>query len=737
MKPSYRILTVLAALTASIPLVAQTDPSAASEASKETIVQLPTFTINSEKDTSFVGKSSLSSTRIAVDIADLPQSVKVLNNSFIKAVNPFMLSDILNYTGGAQSGALNWTPGRLAIRGYTGDGDYNDGFAPPAGSAVDSAIYERFEIIKGPSSIFLAADGSPGGVVNKITKSPLSVQQTVLSAQVGLYDATRASLDSTGPLTKDGKLLYRVVAAMQYSDGFYDSTYMHRFTLLPSLSYQFSPDTKIELKSMLVETNWPSYNGLPMDPRTMQRWDVPAERSSSEDSPYNWRHDAVNRVWANFTSRLNDYVVLRVAAMNAYDRADRLESIANTWNEGSRTWIVNPATYTGGPYPRTTTADDSTTRYRDLPNDLNFNFKTGPVNHSLLVGSELRDQPSGQINYAGTSSPWDPFNKTTPTVTVNYGAKSAWTQTTSTLARAYALETFKLFNDRLLLSYGVTRTRATASTTNILTGVITTPEYVLFKNLKQYGVVYKIYEGLNAFYGYNENYALNGVGLVNGVSGPLPPKQGKQTEVGLKSVFLNKKLTANLSYFDIKQENNTVPSSPQDPLNPNVLVPGVISRGFDGDLSYQASRNLYLIGSFALYKARSVLGPQAKTFIQPYTKSIITNNIPVNNIAQNTFSLFGLYRFTEGTFKGLNVGLGANSLSRRAVTDGANQVWFGYVPGRVLVNSNITYRLNKRVSYGLNLDNLLNQKYIYSVRSQNVIVAGQSFNAKLSVDYTF
>jgi len=275
MKPSYRILTVLAALTASIPLVAQTDPSTASEASKETIVQLPTFTINSEKDTSFVGKSSLSSTRIAVDIADLPQSVKVLNNSFIKAVNPFMLSDILNYTVGAQSGALNWTPGRLAIRGYTGDGDYNDGFPPPAGSAVDSAIYERFEIIKGPSSIFLAADGSPGGVVNKITKSPLSVQQTVLSAQVGLYDATRASLDSTGPLTKDGKLLYRVVAAMQYSDGFYDSTYMHRFTLLPSLSYQFSPDTKIELKSMLVETNWPSYNRLPLDPHPIQRRHVP------------------------------------------------------------------------------------------------------------------------------------------------------------------------------------------------------------------------------------------------------------------------------------------------------------------------------------------------------------------------------------------------------------------------------------------------------------------------------
>ena len=320
---------------------------------------------------------------------------------------------------------------------------------------------------------------------------------------------------------------------------------------------------------------------------------------------------------------------------------------------------------------------------------------------------------------------------------MNYATKSAWTQSTNTLARAYALETFKLFNDRLLLSFGVTRTRATASVMNVLTNVQTTPEYVVFKNLKQYGAVYKIVEGLNVFYGYNENYALNGVGLVNGVSGPLPPKQGKQTEVGVKSAFLNKKLTVNVSYFDIKQENNTVPSSPQDPLNPNVLVPGVISRGFDGDLSYQATRNLYLIASFASYKAKSVLGPQSLTYVQPYTKTIIKGSIPVNNIAQNTYSLFGLYRFNTGTLKGLNIGLGANSLSKRAITDGANQVWFGYVAGRTLVNSNITYRLNKHISYGLNLDNLLDEKYIYSVRSQNVIVPGQGFNAKFSVEYTF
>jgi outer membrane receptor for monomeric catechols len=87
--------------------------------------------------------------------------------------------------------------------------------------------------------------------------------------------------------------------------------------------------------------------------------------------------------------------------------------------------------------------------------------------------------------------------------------------------------------------------------------------------------------------------------------------------------------------------------------------------------------------------------------------------------------------------KGLGLGLGAHYLSNRAITDGPNQVMWGYVSGRLLLNSNITYRMNQRISYGLNLDNILNKKYIYSVRSENVIVPGQALNAKFSVEYTF
>ena len=58
---------------------------------------------------------------------------------------------------------------------------------------------------------------------------------------------------------------------------------------------------------------------------------------------------------ARSTPGFNHYLALSVRGMNAFDRADRFESITAPWNEGSRIWAsaaVAPTTYTGGPIPR-------------------------------------------------------------------------------------------------------------------------------------------------------------------------------------------------------------------------------------------------------------------------------------------------------------------------------------------------------------------------------------------------
>ena len=100
------------------------------------------------------------------------------------------------------------------------------------------------------------------------------------------------------------------------------------------------------------------------------------------------------------------------------------------------------------------------------------------------------------------------------------------------------------------------------------------------------------------------------------------------------------------------------------------------------------------------------------------------------------YSVFGLYKFTSiSKLAGLSIGLGGNYQSKREITDGSNQVFWGYIPSRTLIDSNIMYEYNRHITYGLSISNLLNTKYIYSSRSEDGIVPGSPINLKVSITY--
>jgi len=766
MKLRHILASLTVALAMVLSLKAQQASAPADAAPSGEVVQLPAFEITSEKDTNYAGTSALSSTRVAVDLSELSQSVQVLNNSFLQAINPTMMSDILDYVGGGQNGQLNWTSGRMNIRGFTGDADYVDGFAPGEGAALDDAVFERFEVIKGPSAIFLAADGSPGGIVNKIVKGASSTPETTVTIQTGLFDGNKAIIDTGGPITKDGKLAYRVVASERRWNDYYDYVYMHATTILGALSYTFDSNTKLEVKTEILETNWPSYNGLPIDPRTLKMIDVPYNESQDLPAPMNWRHDGEHRVWGSFNKRINQYVAWSTRAMEAFYHSDRLEAIAPTWTEGSNVWSnagvsttpaagapawSGPSNYTGGPIPRNTVnADDAHSTYEDIQSDLNFNYSGKGFTELFLVGAEHKNSPGETETWktgvnATTFSAWYPYAENTPatmSAPINYTTPSAYTQSQSLQNRAYALETLKLIDDKLILSFGVSRACTYSGSWNYLKGTWSGVPYNINKNLTQYGLVYKVLPGVSLFTGFNQNFAVNGIGTLNGVPNSVyPPKTGQQHEVGVKIDQFNHRFTLNVSYFDVKQLNNTVPSFPADPNNPNVLIPGVVSRGFDGDWTFKATSDFYIMGSFANYSAKSILGAtydgnQGSKFIQPGTGSIAYGSIPVDNTAQQTESIYGVYNIRSGNFKGLQIGLGENFQSKRAITDGPDQVFWGYVPGRTIVDSSITYTFSKHIKYNLSINNLLDKKYIYSVRSEDVIVPGTPINIKLAVTYS-
>lgn len=719
MKSLDRSLGIIAALFVALPFAnAQTEKPA----QPEQTIELPSFEVSAARDTGFVGKSALSTTRTGVELTDLPQSVQVITRSFIDDLNPTMLGDVLKFVGGAQTGNLNFSVDRFMLRGYTGEGDYVDGFrASQSETQADMATVERLEIIKGPSAIFVA-NGPVGGVVNKISKAPTSYKVGSLKVQVGLFDANRAEVDLGGPITADQKLMYRFVAAAQHSDGWYDRTFVHRWLAAPALAYQFSSNTKLSLKYQYVKTDFSSYNGIPVDLRTdngqkglarqVQVIDVPGEQHFGEGDPLNWRSDEVSKFIGEFTTRPSELLAVRLAALWSETDASRVES----------TLAAIPASYQGGVLNRGTTVVYNLFPRRTLQNDYVFTFDTGPVAHKLLTGFEVTDNTTTNTTYAGSSSPIDPFHPVFPgTVTVGT-TPSSQTLTLNEFGKVFALETASFAQDRLLISAGISRNAVRTQATNRLTNTAN-PMARIYETLYQGGVVFKPMSGVSVFYGYNENFSPN---VQN--NQVLPSQSGKQHEVGLKLELLEGALSANVAYFDIKQVNLTVPAFPQTTPPSFILVSGENSKGFDGDISWKATKQIDILASFAIFNAEVPNTPAAIAAGNPAV-------LPVGNVSENTFGLWTRYKF-EGALKGLSAGVGINYQSKKAITDSANTTFYGWADGRTLVDLNFTYDAG-RFRYALNVDNLLDDEYIYAARNQALIIPGSGTNVKASVTLKF
>jgi iron complex outermembrane receptor protein len=779
---SQHITLALLALGTALGVRAQMAPTPPPAVAGET-VDLPAFNVSSEKDVSYTGKQALSTTRIGVDLSDLAQSVSVLNRSFINDSNPTILIKSLQYVGGVQTGTITWSVDRYLIRGFQGEGDFVDGFKTETDKNSDVNLIDHVEVIKGPAAIFIANQANTvGGVINKISKSPTSYKVGTLTVQAGRYDANRADLDIGGPLTADKKLQYRFLIGGQDSKSYYDYTYEKRTMIMPMLAYHFSPTSEVWVKFEKFNSHYSSYNGIPLAPNG-QLMDLPRTANISGDNPNVWRTDEFTRLWGQFTTRPTDWLALRFAAFDAKDKQRKVEAIFNATQDWDST-VTDPVTGVNvrvpgyvlptanppgatGPsrspstfplLPRNITAVDYDYQpRREVQADAVFNFDTGPASHKLLVGTTLLDYPENKSIYdsgstsTATASSLNPLDyasikSAANTVSVNFNQPPVQRQITqSNFAKVYALETANFLKDRLIVNWGASRSRfensrdtqiynqVTATYTNPPTNPAHAPNAVLYKNLVQYGIVVKPMPNVSVFFGRNSNFTSNGF---SGTTAN-PPGEGKQDEIGVKTTWFEGRLGFNLSYFDAHSANVPVAAFPQGTTQ-NVFVPGIISRGFDGDFSYAFSKNLDVFGSFAFFNAKSVLVAPWNLIVQPGDNRVHTEGwMPVNNVSENNLSVFTRYKFTEGKLKGLSAGIGVNSLGKRAIDDNSgSKVFYGWLPARTLVDAVVGYQ-TKSFNYQLNVDNLLNKKYIYASRSVLVMIPGSPTNLRVSVTYKF
>lgn len=684
-------LAAFAALLLGANAPAQTNPAPAKPAaapSDEEVITLKEFSVTTSATSEYVAAESITGTRVATKLRDLPFTVNVVTGELLDDFAAFEFREQFGYTSSVSVWETLSTG--YSLRGFDADVQLRNGFRRIG--LIDKVNVERAEIIKGPAASIYGTV-LPGGTINVITKKPKAKAQQRLAFNVGSNNLRRVQASSTGPLGGSGKLFYRVDAAADESD--YDQLFKHRESKTVATQLQWKPSADT---SLLAEFEWLERSEIGISSAT-----VPFRIQTGVADPY--RVASQNRTYTRYVGIATE--VFDFNSQGPQNFSDRdvqnatltlehrinshlsLRSGANWFQRGlERQEVGGRDQYN----PATGRVQRGTPRLRPFPEggmswqtDLLASWSTGPVDHKTLLTVDYQRQ---------TEQPerWDMSNFTTGMPTDVQSGLSV-TNPNYAFVTYYAnpaLYTLQQKEKNSIDLYGVflsERATFAQGKGNLMAGVrydyidnhardlraATSSERQEDEISYQLGANYRLLPAVTAFANLSRSFVPQfriGRDLA-GNTFELPNEFGEGWEVGLKAGFLDDHLTFTATYYDIQRDN--VARDTTDPLTGvaiTVLSGVEASQGYEFDFNYVATPELQFFGGYGYNDTEVVSNAQA-----PHLQGLPLRRSPKDNLG-----LGAKYERKQGALRGLYATAGykyygrsiANPSTGRSITASAS-----------------------------------------------------------------
>lgn len=200
----------------------------AEEDTVEKITELPTIVISAISDDQtegtgyFKANASKSSSKLNLSLRETPQSVSVVTSEQIEQRNLNNIDDILAATPGVTVTKRDSERSVYYARGFEITNRQIDGMpVGDNGPRADSFFYDRVEVVKGASGL-TGSTGDPSATINMIRKRPAKELMGSVSSSYGRWNDTRVEADASIPLTKDGSIRSRIMAAYTDKESYMD-----------------------------------------------------------------------------------------------------------------------------------------------------------------------------------------------------------------------------------------------------------------------------------------------------------------------------------------------------------------------------------------------------------------------------------------------------------------------------------------------------------------------------------
>lgn len=698
MKSSILAGVALVALTGTPALAAtpeDSDRRASAEASTE---QHGDILVEGRRDQVFAG------TKTDTPLIEVPQPISVITDDVYLAQGAINISDTVRYAAGVNSDAYgrDTRVDSFTIRGVNAlqfrDG-MRDIFSYYASIAADPYNFSRVEVVRGPASV-LFGQGSIGGIINLVSKTPLFTNSADMNLVYGSYDRKEAMADVNGVV--HDTLAARIVARVRDADTYVDHVPDDRVMIAPSVTWRPGARTDVTLLGLYQDDHTGSTaNFLPIIGTLRDNPGNPRlPRYLFVGKPGYDRYDGRLLQGSGLvTHRFTDDLKLNLKARYIDSHVDYFTHYPDSYSNPTDPYIPGSNGRRIGLY-----AGSSVAKLQVFSTDNNVQWRVGDsatMEHTLLAGVDYSWNQVRKSNNYGYQV-IDLYDIDYASI-VEPPLTAPFTRDTQKQLGLYVQDQIRI-RDRISVVLGARRDWVHGTSLDVASGLTsrTSDTATTFRA----GIIGEVGAGLSPFFSYTESFQPLAGQTTSGT--PLRPQTGKQFEGGVKWQP-DRATLVTLTGFHIKERNRPIPD-PRNPLG-QIQAGELTTKGFE----LEATRTLPGHYDLSLaYGFNDVDGDTGE----------------VGYLSRHTASAWGTKTF-EGSWATLRLGAGVRYLGQQV---SGNAAWTVVTPARTMVDALVELERD-RWRLRLNATNLLDNHAYAACLARGDCFVSAPRNVMLSLGY--
>jgi iron complex outermembrane receptor protein len=664
-------------------------------APKDEVVELSPFEVKPDDNRGYAASETLTGTRVATQIKDLPYTVNVVTSEFFEDFAMWQIDDSFAQVGGLTGIDVG---GGFNLRGFVSSSQLRDGFYRQG--RYGQTNIDRVEVIKGPNA-GIYGRSSPGGMVNMISKLPQKKDQQKLTVRGGSFDTLQGTLESTGTIGSPNTYYIAIVSQLNRGgavDWFHmreNQAYFavkHDFKngghlLLSAEHFKQFRHSQLAAAPMITDQKGTATNtddeaiGYAKNLARYQAFGPNSENSRSNDtlrmsydkqlgSIFTFRAGA--QIFSAKLANFNANTGFGAVTINSTNPASNFTSTRGaTPNRG----IINED---GGGVQldlvaRYKLGGDAVSNKTLLTVDFNDYYRFDPTRSSSAAAALAAWGATGSgrvVALDSTFNPTAPLTYFTASFEDGLGAATRYTRRRITVSGGQFRQESRWLGERLLTYVGTRfdkvhfNQREYITTVNGVTPTMDAPVSVK-RDINQVkpnaGVLFKVRENLRAYVNYSEAYFINqGENPVDVASPTYKSETAEGWDYGLKGSLFNDRLNFTLGFFNIQRFNVRVTDSEETPVGSGNFVNVVRSDGNQEVNGWEVEVNYALNRSWSTGLSYGNIDAFYNDFGSRNPQAI---GRKVQNISPENGGLWVKFSGQEGRLKGFSANLGVTYIA--------------------------------------------------------------------------